>query len=87
MLPSSVICLYNVCNDRATFDDRSPLCCDEHGRLAQLGYFEELGRGAVPFVAFVEDEIVFDFELLEKPEYALRLRVLPLLEPGWKKGT
>lgn len=76
MRSGTIVGLYDVCNYRAAFDYGSAFCCDEDGRLSELLNIEEFWRGAVLFVSFVEDEVVFDVELFQKPDHALGLRIL-----------
>jgi hypothetical protein len=73
MRSGTIVGLYNICNYRATFDDGSAFCCDKDGGLSELLNIEEFWRGAVLFVSFVEDEVVFDVELFQKPDHALGL--------------
>ena len=71
MLASGIVRLEDVCGDGAAFDDRSAVCGDEDRRLAKLMDVEKFRWRPVAFVSFVEDEIVFDIELFEEPDYAL----------------
>lgn len=76
MLPTRVVCLQNVCGDGAAFDDGSAVWRDEDRRLSKLLDVGEFGGCAVAFGSLVKDEVVFDREFFEEPDYALGLRVL-----------
>jgi hypothetical protein len=76
MLPTRIVCLKNVCQDGTAFDDGFAVGCHEDGRLSKLLNVGEFWGCAVVFGSLVKNEIVFDGELFEEPNYALGLRVL-----------